>query len=90
VGSWERNEAVPGIDAVISLGEALGVPASSFLPPDPVSLQPPGWETVARRLGLTYEDAVGLRAILQGRGIAETATTEEALLVWMRERRVLP
>ncbi len=61
-----------------------------FLPPDPVTLEPRAWRTVASRLTLSYDDALRLRSLLADAGIAETATTEEAVLIWMRERKVLP
>jgi len=90
LANWERNVVSPGLDAVIRLARALGVPTSVFLPNDPVSLQPPGWETVARRLALSYDHALRLRSLLAEKGIAETASTEEALLIWMRDQKVLP
>jgi len=89
LATWERNQASPGLDAVIRLARALEVRLNVFFPADPVGLPPPGWETLARRLPLSYDDALRLRSLLLERGIAETATIEEALLVWMREQKVL-
>ncbi len=86
----EGNIGVPGFDVVIKLARALGVSAAVFLPPGPEDQPPAAWETIARRLALTYEDALRLRSLLTAAGIANTATPEQALLVWMRERKVLP
>lgn len=90
VTNVEGNVGVPGFDVVIKLARALGVSAAVFLPPWPEDQPPAAWETIARRLALTYEDALRLRSLLTAAGIVTTATTEQALLVWMRERKVLP
>lgn len=90
IGNWEKNLASPGLDAVVRLARALDTSITAFLPRDPVALSPPAWETLARRLSLVYDDALRLRSLLAEKGIAETATTEEALLLWMRDRKVLP
>ncbi|MDQ2912263.1 MAG: helix-turn-helix domain-containing protein [Chloroflexota bacterium] len=89
VANWEANVSSPAFTSVIKLARALQVSPRVFLPPDPVTLAPPAWQTIAVRLGLTYDEALRLRSLLADAGIAETATPEQAVLVWMREIQVL-
>ena len=89
VSNWEKDLASPSLEDVIKLARALDVSTSVFLPKDPLNLPAPGWETLARRLNLSYGDALRLRSLLADKGAAETASTEEALLVWMRDQKVL-
>lgn len=79
----------PRLDVVIRIAQALALPPAVFLPPSGVLADRP-WETVAKRLELSYEDAGRLRSRAEEVGLAETGTIEEVLLLWMHERKVLP
>lgn len=89
ISDLETNKAVPALDELMKLADALKVGPSAFLPRD---LRRPGesWEILAGRLQLTFEEAMTLRGLLETAGQAETASVEDALLVWMHHRKVIP
>jgi transcriptional regulator with XRE-family HTH domain len=88
--SLEKGEgAPPRLDLIVGLADALGVGPATLLPLGPPE-PPKPWEVVARRLGLSYEEALRLRALAEDAGLADVGSAQDVLLVWMHETKVLP
>lgn len=88
ISELENDKAVPALDELVRLADALDVAPAAFLPRDP-GQRGEGWETLSRRLHLTYDDALTLRTLLEATGVAETSSVQEALLIWMRHKGVI-
>lgn len=89
ISELETGKALPRLDVLYRLARGLNVPTSSLLVAEQ-RLQAAGWETLARRLPLSFEQAQTLRQLLESDGVAETASPEDALLRWMTHTNVLP
>lgn len=89
ISDLETDKAVPDLDEFVRLAAAVNVEPAAFFPRS-ARQAGAGWEVLAGRLQLTYDDAVTLRGLLEAAGEAETASAQDALLAWMTHRKVIP